>query len=45
MKNDSGSRALGFKWKINDSGSYMRKMTLGRELWALNGKDMTPGHK
>ena len=23
----------------------MRKTTLGRELWALNGKKMTMGHK
>ena len=29
MKNDSKSRALGSKWK---------KMTLGLELWALDGK-------
>ena len=23
----------------------MRKMTLGHELWALNGKEMTLGHE
>ena len=23
----------------------MSKMTLGRELWALNGKEMTQGHE
>ena len=44
MKNDSRSRCLGFKMKINDSGSEM-KTTLGGELWALNRKEMTLGHK
>ena len=34
---------LGSEWKRNDSGSQMRKMTLGLELRALNGKEMTLG--
>ena len=29
----------------NDYGSQMRKMTLGHELRALNGKEMTKGYK
>ena len=45
MKNDSGSRALGSKWKRNDSRSINEKSTLGRELWALNGKEMETNSK
>ena len=43
LKNKSGSRAQGSKWKRNDSGSRW-KTTLGRELWALKGKEMTLSH-
>ena len=44
-KNDSRSLAQGSKCNRNDSRSSMRKTTLGLELRALNGKEMTLGHK
>ena len=42
---DPRSGAQGSKWKKNECGSKMRKTTLGHELWALNGKEITLGHK
>ena len=44
-KNDSRSLAQGSKCNRNDSRSSMRKTTLGLELRALNGKEMTLGNK
>ena len=44
-KTDIRFRAQGSGWKKNDCVSKMRKTTLGHELWALNGKEMTLGHK
>ena len=45
QKNDFEWSAQGSKWKRNDSGSYIRKLTIGHELGVLNGKEMTLGHK
>ena len=44
MKIDPRWRAIGCKWKRNDLGSLM-KINFGLILWALNGREMTLGHK
>ena len=44
MKINFGSRALGSKWKINDSGSKL-KLTLDGDVSTLSDKEMTLGHK
>ena len=44
-QNDSRSWVPGSKWKRTECGSQIRKTTMGRELRALNRKEITRGHK